>query len=345
MLFRVTILIVVLALYGPGQSMLRAQSPVFSQYYSAGLYLNPALAGVEKNVFLGMNYRSQWTNANLPFKTFQLSFIQPIIHEGIRTKHLGGWGLALLNDQAGPNQEFVTKSLALSGTYNIHFNSFDNQVFSVSGQFALTQQKLNTDAFRWSSQYSPLYGYDPTMSGENGLSDQVLAPVVNVGLLYSHSFDKNPLYPISMFHGLSVANINRPKAFMMDRSLSSMLYKFHGGMSMHLDTKIEIAPSYLIIFQEQTQINFGTYVSYPLSDLLSTAPLESKITAGSWYRVQDAFIFSFGVITNKWNAAFSYDTNSQSLKRNFGNANAFEFSMAYKVNKLKGYKKFSSPLI
>jgi hypothetical protein len=34
-----------------------AQAPVFSQYYSSGLYLNPALSGLEKDIYLGMNYR------------------------------------------------------------------------------------------------------------------------------------------------------------------------------------------------------------------------------------------------------------------------------------------------
>src|SRR5690606_31691508 len=94
---------------------LRAQSPVFSQYYASGLYLNPALSGLEKDIFLGMNYRSQWSNLSTPFNTFQFSFIHPLTKPGVRAKHLGGFGASFLNDVAGPNKEFVTQSVTLAG--------------------------------------------------------------------------------------------------------------------------------------------------------------------------------------------------------------------------------------
>ncbi|MBA4058472.1 MAG: hypothetical protein C0490_27390, partial [Marivirga sp.] len=62
---------------------LHAQSPVFSQYYASSLYLNPALSGLEKDIYFGMNYRSQWSNLGLPFNTFQFSFIKPLVKPGI----------------------------------------------------------------------------------------------------------------------------------------------------------------------------------------------------------------------------------------------------------------------
>src|SRR6186713_2747586 len=86
-----------------------AQSPVFSQYYASSLYLNPALSGLEKDIFFGMNYRSQWSNVGLPFSTFQFSFIKPLVKAGIHVKHLGGFGASFLNDVAGPNKEFTTQ--------------------------------------------------------------------------------------------------------------------------------------------------------------------------------------------------------------------------------------------
>src|SRR5688572_10408983 len=103
-----------------------AQAPVFSQYYSSGLYLNPALSGLEKDIYLGMNYRSQWSNVNLPFNTFQFSFIHPLTKPGVHIKHLGGLGASFLYDVAGPNREFVTQSVLLSGAYNFHLNHYGN---------------------------------------------------------------------------------------------------------------------------------------------------------------------------------------------------------------------------
>jgi hypothetical protein len=51
-------------LYALGLGSLRAQDPVFSQFYTSSMFLNPALSGFEKDVVLGLNYRSQWTGVN-----------------------------------------------------------------------------------------------------------------------------------------------------------------------------------------------------------------------------------------------------------------------------------------
>ncbi|MFQ3327045.1 MAG: hypothetical protein ACI8YC_001686, partial [Salibacteraceae bacterium] len=37
-----------------------SQDPIYSQFYSNPLYLNPALAGVERCPRFVMNYRNQW---------------------------------------------------------------------------------------------------------------------------------------------------------------------------------------------------------------------------------------------------------------------------------------------
>src|SRR5690606_9856556 len=132
----------------------------FSQYYASGLYLNPALSGLEKDIFLGMNYRSQWSNLSTPFNTFQFSFIHPLTKPGVRAKHLGGFGASFLNDVAGPNKEFVTQSVTLAGAYNFHLNRFGNNIISVGLQAGATQQRINYDALQWSTQYNPATGYD-----------------------------------------------------------------------------------------------------------------------------------------------------------------------------------------
>ena len=119
------------------------QSPVFSQYYATSLYLNPALAGLEKDIYMGMNYRAQWSNAGLPFNTFQFSFIKPLLKPGAHVKHLGGFGATFLNDVAGPNKEFKTQSVMVSGAYNFHLTSYGNNILSVGLQAGALQQRVN----------------------------------------------------------------------------------------------------------------------------------------------------------------------------------------------------------
>jgi type IX secretion system PorP/SprF family membrane protein len=129
-----------------------AQSPVFSQYYSSGLFLNPALAGLEKDTYIGMNYRSQWSGVGTPFNTFQFSFIRPLVKPGVRVKHLGGLGASFLNDVAGPNKEFVNQSVMISGAYNFHLTRYGNNILAVGMQAGALQQTVRYDELQWSTQ-------------------------------------------------------------------------------------------------------------------------------------------------------------------------------------------------
>src|SRR5687768_7863686 len=124
----------------------RSQDPVFSQFYTSSLYLNPALAGLERDVVLGLNYRSQWTGVNLPFKTFQFSAIHPIVQQGVKTKHLGGFGGTLFSDEAGPNREVVSQGFSVASSYNFHLNRNGNHLIATALQFGVVQRQINMDA-------------------------------------------------------------------------------------------------------------------------------------------------------------------------------------------------------
>lgn len=323
----------------------QGQSPVFSQYYASAMYLNPALAGLERSVFVGMNYRMQWSNINMPFNTFQFTFIQPITREGFQSKHLGGVGLSFLNDVAGQNQEFVTRSVLVSGAYNFQLNRHGNNIISVALQGGCTQQRFNDSQLQWSSQYSSAIGYDNTLPGESGsINNQVINPTINAGLMW-HVTSKNRYgrKKTSMFHGIAAANINRSAGFFSTQAPTGILLKAHGGFSVLKNKAFEFSPNYLVQYQNNFyQINVGAYAGYAVQ---SSGSKITKVTAGVWYRMQDAFIVSTGFSSAALTFGFSYDTNVSSLSRSFGNATAYEFSLAYRAIKNKSFKRFSSPLI
>jgi type IX secretion system PorP/SprF family membrane protein len=322
-----------------------AQSPVFSQYYASAMYLNPALAGLERNVFVGMNYRMQWSTINMPFNTFQFTVIQPITREGFHSKHLGGVGLSFLNDVAGQNQEFITRSVLMSAAYNFHMNRYGNNIISVALQGGCTQQRFNDSQLQWSSQYSSMTGYDNTLPGESGMpNNQVINPTVNAGVMWHRtSKDRYARKKTSMFQGFAASNINRTSGFFMSQAPSAILLKAHGGVSIIENKILEFSPNYLIQYQNHLyQFNIGAYAGYAVQ---SNGAKITKVSAGVWYRMQDAFIVSTGFSSSTLTLGFSYDTNVSSLSRNFGNATAYEFSLAYRAAKNKNIKRFSSPLI
>jgi len=326
-----------------------AQSPVFSQYYSSGLYLNPALSGLEKDVYMGMNYRSQWSNVGLPFSTFQFSFIQPLTKPGVHVKHMGGFGTSFLNDVAGPNKEFITQAVSVAGSYNFHLSRYGNNVVAVGIQAGASQQRLNYDALQWSSQYSPSMGFNNTLAGEaNTFNTQVWSPTLNAGVMWHYTTrGRLASHSKTAFAGLSVSNIIRAKGFVANtRGAQMQLYKLHGGFISLWKRKYEVSPNYLVQYQNQNfQVNVGTYLSYYLQPPHLHNSKSTKVLVGVWYRLQDSFILSSGFSNTNWNFGFSYDTNISSMGRNLGNASAYEVSLAYKIVLQKGFRKFSSPLI
>jgi type IX secretion system PorP/SprF family membrane protein len=329
------------------RAIVYAQSPVFSQYYATSLYLNPALSGLEKDIYMGMNYRSQWSNLGLPFNTFQFSFIKPLVKPGIHVKHLGGLGASFLNDVAGPNKEFTTQSVMLSGAYNFHLTRYGNNILSVGLQAGAMQQRVNYDKLEWSTKYSPGMGFDSNLAGESGLNNQVFSPVLNAGVMWYYTTrGRLSFRSTSLFSGLGVSNIIRPGSLSDTKSPSVILYKLHGGLSSIWNRKYELSPNYLIQYQNQNfQVNLGTYMSYYFHPPHLHDSKSTKVMVGIWYRLQDAFIISTGFSNKSWNLGFSYDTNISSMGRNLGFASVYEVSLAYKILVNKGFKRFSSPLI
>jgi type IX secretion system PorP/SprF family membrane protein len=342
MKYPITILVLTLI----GFQNAHAQEPVFSQFYSTGLYLNPALSGLEKDIVLGINYRTQWAGVNLPFKTFQFSAIHPIIQQGVRSKHLGGFGVSVFSDEAGPNREFVSQGASVASSYNFHLNRSGKHIISTALQFGFLQRHINMDNLRWSSQYSSVIGYDPSLAGENLISDRITTPVINAGAIWRLVIDNN-FQPMKMFYqGFAISNLNRPKGFFQNaQAPSGRLYKVHGGMLKGFRNGLEISPNYLIQYQNTLQVNLGAYAAYAVSDLISKPMAPTKVSLGVWYRLKDSFIITTGLSTPTWNLGFSYDINSSSLDRSFQGANAWEISFAYKISIMKEFKKFASPLI
>lgn len=328
-----------------------SQAPVFSQYYSSGLYLNPALAGLEKDTYLGINYRSQWDNLSLPFTTFQFSFIQPISKPGTRRKHLGGVGFSLLQDVAGANSEFVTQGISLAFAHNFHLNRHGNSIIAAAVQAGASQQKINYDGLRWSSQYSSLTGFDQSLAGEPGfVNDQLFYPMLNAGIMWYYTNKQKNLSHLStsVYSGLSVSHILPANSFYLhNKQHASPIVKTHGGIYTTWSRKIDFSPNFLIQLQDRNiQVNVGMYAGYSIVNPRVAAKTgNTKVLVGLWYRWQDAIIVSTGISNATWNVGFSYDSNVFSLSRTFGYGSAYELSVAYKIVSKNGFKRFSSPLI
>ena len=127
---------------------LEAQDPHFSQYYANPLYLNPAMTGLDADVYFGLNYRSQWKSLDLPFEVAQFSLVYPLMERGSQFKHRGGLGMSVYREMAGEANNFKTTSYTISGAYNLFLKADASQMISVGLQGGFISKQINFNNFK-----------------------------------------------------------------------------------------------------------------------------------------------------------------------------------------------------
>lgn len=321
-----------------------AQDPMFSQFYSAPLYLNPALAGAESNIVMGVNYRTQWNSLQSPYQTGQASFIYPIVNNAVTPRHVGGLGGSVFNETAGQFNNFKTTGFIIGGAYNLQFDKWRNSFISIGLQGGIIQKKVDNGDLTWGSQFDPFFGFNQAVPPSiNNINLITSYPVVNAGLTFFHNSQKVQ-HGLSSFVGVAVSNMNRPNESLVigTESRLPLLWKGHAGFDYAISDRVSLAPQILWMRQNSiNQINAGTYLSYSLT----TAEQPFIATLGGWYRVGDSFIAMAGFSKNKFSFGFSFDLNTSTLRYATRGQGAYEVSIQYRIPKVKGLTRFSTPLI
>ena len=133
-------------------SGLNAQDPVFSQFYSTPLLLNPAFAGTSFAPRISASYRNQWpsvTNTGIAFSTYAASYEQfiPQVNSGI--------GIMILSDNAGDGLLRTTNFLA-SYAYRIAVN--DDLQIKLGIEAGFRQYNLDWDKLVFLDQIDQIQG-------------------------------------------------------------------------------------------------------------------------------------------------------------------------------------------
>ena len=175
-------------------------------------------------------------------------------------------------------------------------------------------------------------------------------PVIHTGVVWQFDQGKRRLRRgVSGFIGLAASNLNQPDESLLNEPGTSsplpVLYKAHGGINLSMSRQLTLSPNVLYMRQlNSQQINAGIYVTYQMTGVRARTN-RLKMQLGTWYRVDDAFIVSLGLVTKNMSFGFSYDFNNSSLRQFTGGNGAIEASVAYRIIKGKGLRRFSTPLL
>lgn len=311
---------------------MRAQDPIYSQFYSNMVMLNPAFAGAASGPRAALNFRNQWARIPGNFKQVALSADMPLYFLGSNQ----GAGITVMNDIAGEGQ--LTKlDVVASYAYEIQLNKQHAVRLGVSG--GIQQASVNWAQLRFPDQIDPVKGLiNATKEPIGNYASGQIRPDVNAGISYYNKY---------AWAGLTVNHITQPNQVLtgltgvsgkVDPKLPRK-YSLTGGMRIPLGdfrdpNSMSITPAFLFINQGQfNQLNVGAY--------FDMAPM----TFGVWYRHQDAMIGMIGVKTGPLRIGYSYDATVGKLtQRNTGGSHELSVVVELERDKRKrGMKHRSLP--
>jgi type IX secretion system PorP/SprF family membrane protein len=331
-----------------------AQSLIFSQYYFSPSNLNPALVGLEKDLFFGVNHRSQWRDLRVPYNASLFTFTYPFYVAKPKLYHAGGIALSVSQETAGSNQLYRSVRGQLSAAYNLRLDYENRNILAFGLQGGLVRNSIDDSHLQWGSQFNELVGFDPGISPSLGqLNERISYPAFSTGIAWHHRA-KEVLYPgnnkrkYSGFIGLSVANLNRPNTahFSAYTSKAPSIYTAHGGVE-HQVRNIQLSYQALWIKAGNAyHINLGAYITYALNNSRHPNFSSLSLLLGSWYRVQDAFVLSMGLQAKKFSTVVSYDFNKKvNAADNTLSGGAYEVSVSYRIPGKINNKQYGIPLM
>ena len=295
---------------------LYAQDHLYSQFYDAPIYLNPALNGQFDGDFrVNLIYRNQWTALPGPLNYYTISsdLNMPMYKSGV--------GLMITKSTEGT--AYLDK-INISSIYSYHVE-FENAQLSFGLQAGATNRKVDEDKLVFLDQLNGS-GIIP-----NGSSSSLGLPFNN-RFFFDSGAGVNLVLGDFMV-GVSGQHLNRPNESLSGgTSILPQRYNGYASYKILTDPSFEDSPSFIpsVVFSTQAGVaTFSTGVQYK----------HGAINVGLWYRgdgaQNDAVVVSlifdiFGRDSGKTRFGLSHDVTTSKL--NYANtAGTTEAAMSYET--------------
>ena len=313
-------------------SMIKAQDPHFSQYYSSPLTLNPSMTGyTDGDSRFAANYRQQWWSLGSPYTTGTVSYDSKILQKKLDKDVLGFGVLALFDESSGGG--FKNVNFAASLAYHKSLN--EQSKIGAGFQLVYASRFINSEKLNFASQFNGS-GFDTNIpSTESFGSLQRDYFDINTGIQYSYQSDK-----VDAYAGASLYHIGRPNISF----LKNEMYRLPQRFTAHFGSRITVGENsnklfFSGIYMQQAganETNLGVAYGINASD-------KAIVYGGLWYRIKDAIIPYIGLGYNNFDLGVSYDILNSELKNYKSGNGSCEISVRITgkktVNVYTNYKK------
>lgn len=311
-----------------------AQDIHFSQFFAMPIFVNPANAGVEHDLDIGVIHRTQWKAVAQPFTSYGVSISGKASNN--KKKNSLGLGLDSYYDKSG-DASFVSLQAGITLAYKIRINELSS--ISSGIKINYNQRSINNTNFQWGEQY---YGksYNSTLpSGEQIINLQSINFIdVAAGFNYRYkkgdkNISSNDLRIIDV--GVSGFHINSTNVALYKEASNGLGTRGVFYCQAHLglrNTNMSLLPK--VFYQIQ-----GTHQELVLGMLASLKPKnESTVTGfvvsnvfniGVLYRGKDAFIGVVQYEMKNYVIGLSYDINVSKMTSTTTGRGAYEITLRY----------------
>ena len=293
-------LILILAVVSATNLCLKAQDPIFSQFYNAPLQLNPAFAGISDAPRFALNYRNQWPLFKDNFQTYSTYSLS---YDQYFSKYSSGIGIVVLGDDAGGG--FV-KSTRAGFIYSYNLKLYSGLFLKSGIEVGLIQTNYDWDRFIFGDQLDEVSG--PVGPGGTVFPSDETEPEKTNSTNLDLSFG-SMVYTPDYYAGFTLKHINTPDISILginDNLFEGLplRWSLHAGAQFLLNNNSGIrtflSPNALFVKQgDYIQINAGSYISF------------GSFFTGLWYRHAntnpDALILTAGLKKGMLKIGYSFD--------------------------------------
>ncbi len=287
-----------------------AQDPVFSQFFSSPLNVNPALtANINSDWRLITNYRNQWMGASSPYTTGTISYDSKVLQNKnafvAENNYLGLGGMLMFDKALGGAAKSTYASLNLS--YNIKLMD-GNSKHRLGAGFGGTYGRRSIDYSQldFEDQYTG-FGFNKNLpTGETALSDMKAFISINAGLTYSITSDNS-----NFDLGIAAFHVNNPKqTFSQDENQRLAMRKvLHANFETYINDRTILNTNAIYQLQGGARyLSVGGGVGYYLGD--DKGPI---INGGLWYWAENGFVPYVGLAYNNLQFGLTYDITTSKL--------------------------------
>lgn len=296
-----------------------AQDVEMSQYFSAPLHLNPALAGISYGPRVTINYRNQWSALGDGFiggySTYMAGVdmhIQPI---------RGGLGVLFVGDQT---MKGIYSSYKVSLMYSQQIKINRKMAVKIGLQGTYIHKRIKWNELLWSDMINPYTGFYNNVNTLNPTTEP------NPGTTAIHRGDMGAgalFFTEKLYVGFAVNNIIRHKESFngVDEAIVPMRFAAHFGAILPVKHKKEmryniwVSPNILFV-------NQGTAFQVGGSFLTGISFAYFGLGFRNAIRNFDSVIGYVGFKKGKFRVGYSYDFTISKMLNKTGGAHELSFT-------------------